>query len=79
MYRVPALRVLTAALFLAFVLGGCALRPPNPDHEAEQMAIDACRETATSFGGGGSLWQVSFDMCMDQSGYSRKDRQILWP
>lgn len=71
--------VLLLAITMTLALSACALRPPNPDLEAEQMAINACRETASGFGGGGSMWQVSFDMCMDQSGYSRKDRQILWP
>lgn len=70
--------LLLLLILSAFALGGCGLRPPNPDHEAERKAIDACRETANSFGNG-SIWQVSFDMCMDQSGYSRKDRRIPWP
>lgn len=78
MCRLWLLRTLTTIL-IALALGGCGLRPPNPEHEAERMAIEACRETANNFGGTSALWNVSFDMCMDQSGYARKDRNILWP
>ena len=71
--RTVQLMLCSAALC---TLAACGLKPPNPDLEAERMAVEACSQQIPGISYGSRY--VNFDVCMEQYGYTREQRKTIW-